>query len=453
MSAKSYKTFYACVIPSVLAFALSGVYTIVDGFFVGRSVGDIGLSTINIAYPVVSLLQALGTGIGMGGSVMYTLSRSSGKQDEAKRYLRCTTLLLLVVGVVLTVLLLLTMTPVLKLLGAAGEMVTLGTGYLKYIALGTIFQVFATGVVPIIRNNDGAKFAMGTMIAGFLCNIALDYLFVWVYEWSVAGAALATIIGQALTAAGGFLYLAWHKIPVWGLEGKGAGRCVRDILKIGIAPFGISFTPLLSQICMNRSSMQYGGEMAVASYACIAYVFTIVSLLVQGVGDGSQPLVSRYHGQKDTRAVLQTRKLAYGTAGVLAVLCMVGLYAVRGRIGPVLGASAATAENVARVLPVFLSSYLFLAFSRVTTAAFYATEKVGYSYTLVYIEPLLQVLLLSFLPRSMGMGQVGVWWTMPLAQILTAAVAAVLKIQTDRGTAQAVERDPSPPAQELDNGG
>ena len=126
MSAKSYKTFYACVIPSVLAFALSGVYTIVDGFFVGRSVGDIGLSTINIAYPVVSLLQALGTGIGMGGSVMYTLSRSSGKQDEAKRYLRCTTLLLLVVGVVLTVLLLLTMTPVLKLLGAAGEMVTLG---------------------------------------------------------------------------------------------------------------------------------------------------------------------------------------------------------------------------------------------------------------------------------------------------------------------------------------
>ena len=70
---KTWRAFYACVIPSVLAFALSGVYTIVDGFFVGRSVGDIGLSTINIAYPVVSLLQALGTGIGMGGAVMYTL--------------------------------------------------------------------------------------------------------------------------------------------------------------------------------------------------------------------------------------------------------------------------------------------------------------------------------------------------------------------------------------------
>lgn len=438
MNPKTYKTFYSYVIPSVLAFALSGIYTIVDGFFVGRSVGDIGLSTINIAYPVVSLLQALGTGIGMGGAVMYTLNHSSGKQDEAKKYLRCTTLLLLAVSVVLTALLFFTMTPVLRLLGATGEMVTLGVEYLEYIALGTIFQIFATGVVPIIRNNNGAKFAMGTMIAGFLCNIVLDYLFVWVYEWSVAGAALATIIGQALTAVGGFLYLAQHKIPVWGLGVKGIGKCVRDIFKIGIAPFGISLTPLISHLFMNRFSVQYGGEMAVASYACIGYVFAIVCLLVQGVGDGSQPLVSQYYGQKDTRAVLQVRKLAYGTAAVLAALCIVGLYAVRGLIGPLFGASVATTESVAAAMPIFLSGYLFLAFSRVTTAAFYATERVGCSYTLVYIEPVFQVLLLLLLPRFWE--QTGVWWSMPLAQILTAAVAVVLKIRTDKGWSGKRER-------------
>lgn len=435
MNPKTYKTFYSYVVPSVLAFALSGVYTIVDGFFVGRSVGDAGLSTINIAYPVVSLLQALGTGIGMGGAVMYTLSRSSGRQDEAKKYLRCTTLLLLAVSALLTVLLFAARAPILRLLGAAGEMAALGAEYLEYIALGAIFQMFATGVVPIIRNNNGAKFAMGTMIAGFLCNIVLDYLFVWVYAWSVAGAALATVIGQALTALGGFLYLARHKIPVWGLERRGTGRCVKDIFKIGIAPFGVSFTPLISQMFMNRFSMRYGGETAVASYACVAYVFAIVCLLVQGVGDGSQPLISRYYSRKDTGAVFRTRKLAYGTAAVLAALCMAGLYAVRGRIGPVFGASAAAAESVAAAMPIFLSGYLFLAFSRVTTAVFYATEKAGYSYTLVYIEPVFQVLLLSLLPRAAGLGQAGVWWSMPLAQILTAAVAVVLKIRADKNAA------------------
>ncbi len=431
MSKSHGKTFYSYVVPSVLAFALSGVYTIVDGFFVGRSVGDIGLSTINIAYPVVSLLQALGTGIGMGGAVLYTLNLSSGKQGEAKKYLRCTTVLLLAVSALLTVLLFFTMTPVLRLLGATGEMVTLGEEYLEYIVTGTVFQIFATGVVPIIRNNSGAKFAMGTMIAGFLCNIALDYLFVWVFEWSVAGAALATIIGQALTALGGFVYLAHHKIPVWGIETKGTGKGIKDIFKIGIAPFGISLTPLISHLFMNRFSVQYGGEVAVASYACIGYVFAIVCLLVQGVGDGSQPLVSQYYGQRKMKAVLQTRKLAYRTAAVLAALCIAGLYAARGLIGPLFGASAAATESVASAMPVFLSGYLFLAFSRVTTAVFYATEKVGYSYMLVYIEPVFQVLLLLILPRFWD--QTGVWWSMPLAQILTAATAAVLKVRTDTG--------------------
>lgn len=431
MNSKACKTFYSYVVPSVLAFALSGVYTIVDGFFVGNSVGDIGLSTINIAYPVVSLLQALGTGIGMGGAVMYTLSRSSGKEEEAKRYLRGTTLMLLAVSVVFTAVLFPTMEPVLRLLGATGEMVTLGVEYLQFIVLGTVFQIFATGVVPIIRNNSGANFAMGTMIAGFLCNIALDYLFVWVYEWSVAGAALATIIGQALTAAGGFLYLARHKIPVWGFQLKGIGREIKDIFKIGIAPFGISLTPLISHLFMNRFSVQYGGEMAVASYACIGYVFAVVSLLIQGVGDGSQPLVSQYYGQKDTTAVIQTRRLAYGTAAALAAVCIAGLYAVRGGIGVLFGASPETTQNVAAALPIFLTGYLFLSFSRVTTAAFYATEQVGCSYTLVYMEPILQVVLLLILPRFWE--QTGVWWSMPLAQILTAILALVLKLRTDKG--------------------
>ena len=136
MNKKQYKIFLSYVIPSVFAFALSGIYTIIDGFFVGNSVGDIGLSTINIAYPVVSLLQALGTGIGMGGAVMYTLNQSSGKNDVAKKYLRCTTTMLFVASIILTIALFFTMKPVLELLGATGKIVDLGIAYLQYIIIG-----------------------------------------------------------------------------------------------------------------------------------------------------------------------------------------------------------------------------------------------------------------------------------------------------------------------------
>lgn len=430
MKNKDLKVFYSYVIPSVLAFALSGIYTIIDGFFVGHSVGDIGLSTINIAYPVVALLQALGTGIGMGGAILYTLNSSSGKKESANKYLHTTTILLFIASIILMIILFLTMTPVLEMLGATGDMVKLGVDYLKYIIIGAIFQIFATGIVPIIRNNNGSKFAMITMICGFVCNIILDYLFVWVFEWSVAGAALATIIGQALTAILGIIYLIHHKISFIGSISKGLGKITKDIVKIGIAPFGLSLSPIISHLFMNRFSAQYGGEMAVASYACIGYVFAIVSLLVQGVGDGSQPLISEYYGKGGKQATIKTRKLAYYTSFALAMICMIVIFFLRGNIGSLFGASDTTTDNVANIMPIFLIGYIFLAFSRVTTSYFYATEKVGYSYTLVYIEPIIQVLLLLILPHLKG--QLAVWWCMPLAQIMTCIIAIILKYISDK---------------------
>ncbi len=430
MNSKLYHTFFSYVIPSVFAFALSGIYTIIDGFFVGNSVGDIGLSTINIAYPVVSLLQAVGTGVGMGGAVMYTLKLSIGENAEAKKYLYCTAAVLCVMSLVLTIILHIALRPILHMLGAVGEIEDLGVKYLKYIIIGAIFQIFATGIVPIIRNNNGANFAMAIMIAGFVCNILLDYLFVWIFGWSVAGAAIATVIGQAFTAVGGFAYLVYHKIPFLGIEIKNSEKEIKNILKIGIAPFGISIMPLISHLFMNRFSMQYGGKTAVAGYACIGYVFAVVCLLIQGVGDGSQPLISRYYSMNDEISVSEVQTLAYRTAAILSVVCMVVLYAIRGYIGLIFGASNLVIKTVSTILPIFLSGYIFLSFSRITTAAFYATERILYSYFLVYAEPIFQIVLLALLPYLWR--QTGVWWCMPLSQIITAMAAFILKIITKK---------------------
>ena len=114
-----YGLFIRYVAPSVLAFALSGVYAIVDGFFVGHSMGDAGLSAINIAFPVVSLIQSLGTGIGMGGAVIWAVKRGTESEEEAGRYVRGTLLLLLIFSVVSTVALYFLIEPILRLFGAA----------------------------------------------------------------------------------------------------------------------------------------------------------------------------------------------------------------------------------------------------------------------------------------------------------------------------------------------
>ena len=287
------RTFFRYVIPSVLSFALSGVYAIVDGFFVGNSIGDLGLSAVNIAYPIVAVIQALGTGIGMGGAIYYSI------------YL-------------LTISVFLLNGTLLRLLGANGELLALGKEYIAVIALGAALQVIGTGLVPFIRNHGGSLYAMVSMIAGFVTNIILDYLFVWVLEQGVAGVAWATIIGQGMTMLIALAYLLRNRQFTLDIPFAKFGKVPASIIKIGIAPFGLAMSPNISLIIINRFSIFYGGESAIATYACIAYVICIIYLILQGAGDGSQPLLSQHYGEKNFDKLKSTRKMTYGFAFLLS---------------------------------------------------------------------------------------------------------------------------------------
>ena len=424
-----YRIFLSYVIPSILAFALSGIYAIADGFFVGNSIGDIGLSTINVAYPVVSFVQSLGTGIGMGGAVLYSIRMAMGEKQKAAAYMDTTLQLLFCSSVIVTVLVSLLLTPVLRLLGAENELMVLGKEYLRIIVLGAVFQIFGTGLLPLIRNNGGSTFAMGTMIFGFLTNIFLDYLFVWNFAWGVAGAALATVIGQAVTMAGSFYYLIQNRLPLGRAFWKDLSLFGR-IVRIGLAPFGINMSPILSLIFINRFSMIYDGEPAVACYACISYVITILYLLMQGTGDGSQPLMSQYFGEGKWEAVKQIRFYAYTLSEGIILMGAGLLFWVREDIGMIFGASLPVASQVAKSLPIFLIGVMFLSFVRIITSGFYATANHLFSYILVYEEPVLLFILLLILPRFGG--QTYIWWSMTGAQVITAVTAFGLKTYSDR---------------------
>lgn len=423
-----FKPFAACVFPAVFAFALSGIYAIVDGFFVGRSIGDTGLSAINIAYPVTALIQAAGTGTGMGGAVMYSVRLAEKRDSEAENFMKGVFFYLALTGILLTVILFPLTDPLLSLMGADGELMKPGREYLSVIVLGSVFQVFGTGVVPLIRNQGKSVQAMYCMIGGFVTNIFLDYLFVWVLRLGMVGAAWASVAGQAVTMAGGLLCMRGQKIPV-GIP-RQALSVFFSIWRIGLAPFGITMCPMISLLLMNRASLQYGGSEGVACYACIAYVITIMYLILQGVGDGSQPLMSRFYGEDNKKEVRITRTMAYAAAAVMGVALAVLLYWCRNGIGVLFGASETVSLAVGTDLYIFLAAVPFLAFLRVTTAGFYATEQTRFSYMIVYGEPIFLALLLPVLPAWMGLK--GVWWSQTGAQILTALMGWGLKLWSDR---------------------
>lgn len=431
------KTFFKYVFPSILSFALSGVYAIVDGFFVGNSLGDIGLSAVNIAYPIVAFIQAVGTGLGMGGAIYYSIYRAEKKEHEARMFTAGALWLMLISSVILTVLVLLCCNPILQLLGATGNMLALAEEYIVIVTVGTALQIFGTGLVPLIRNLGGSFYAMIAMIAGFITNIILDYLFVWVWGQGVAGAAIATVIGQGVTMLIALVYILRKKQFTLKIPISKAGTVSASILKIGVAPFGLAMSPNISSIIINRFSASYGGEPANATYACIAYMICIIYLVFQGVGDGSQPLISQYYGERDFTRLKSIRRLAYSFAMLLAIIGCIIMYLTRGSLGLLFGASNEVNTEVAKIIPIFLVSVPFVAIVRVTTASFYASEKSALSYVLTFIEPILMLTLMLILPPLFG-GQIMIWWSTVIARILSAILALILKSHVDRHDLSAI---------------
>lgn len=352
------------------------------------------------------------------------------KEPQARKFVAGAMWLLIVASVVLTIITFLWATPLLRLLGAEGELLSLGKEYIAVIALGAGLQIIGTGMIPFIRNHGGSFYAMMSMVAGFITNIILDYLFVWIFHQGVAGAAIATVIGQGVTFLTALIYMLRYKQFTLSIPFSNIASVSKNIIKIGIAPFGLAMTPNISLIIINRFSILYGGEKAVAVYSCIAYIISIVYLIFQGVGDGSQPIFSKYYGEGNFSGLREIRKLAYGFGITLSLVSCIIMYIARNDIGVLFGVSAEVNIGVGQIIPIFLISVPFVAVTRITTASFYATEESIFSYVLTYIEPVFMLVFMFVLPPLFG-GQIMVWWSTVFARILSAVLSLVLKSRVD----------------------
>lgn len=419
---KLYKEFFQYVIPSMLAFALSGLYGIVDGFFLGNEMGDAALAAINVAYPITAFVQALGTGIGMGGAVQYTIHKAQKKTEDAAKCLGLTLILLFRSGVILTPILLTMNTPMLRVLGLQGELLTLGNEYITWIALGTLFQILGTGLVPFMRNLGNAYISTVAMVVGAVFNIVFDYLLIWVFHQGMKGAAIASVMGQVAAFVISIGYILWKKeridfkrVPV---------DLVKKILLIACSPFGLSFAPNITLIFVNLNAVAFGGDFAVTCYAPISYITYTIMLLLQGVSDGCQPLVSLFYGKGELDEAGKIYKMSRNFSILIGILSF-ALLTWQGRVVVnIFGTSVEVTEYVLQILPVFLIGMVFSGLSRAVISYFYATEKNTRAYILIYGEAVLLGLLLLILPRAVGI--MGTWVSIMLSQILVAMISQVL---------------------------
>lgn len=419
--------FWKYILPSMFTMLLSGFYSIVDGLFVGNSVGNDALAAINLVYPIQVILNASAIGIGIGGAV--ALSYYSGKNENKKadQSLGSTITLLIVTGVVLSIVLFFATPTLLELLGASDTIYEYAYDYIFVILCGGLLPVLGNGLSPLIRNYGKTIVATICMSSGLITNIILDYVFVFFMGMGLAGAAMATIIAQGVVAFSCLVFLFSSKLKELSFSCYiPSTSLIKRIITVGISPFGQTMIPCIMIVLTNWTCIIYGGNDALTIYSVISYVLSSAQLLLQGIGDGVQPLLSYYHGKGNKDVIHYLYKKAFFVSIGVSFVLFMSIYLFNEPLTGLFGVSNDLYTDTKLALIIMSLSFPFIGISRLTSAVFYASGRSKNSTFLIYIEPclLLPIFLIVF---SSLFQLTGVWCAYPATQVILSIVALVLQ--------------------------
>ena len=410
-------------LPTMIAFTMSGMYSVVDGLFVGKAAGDIGLAAINIAWPIPAVITALGVGIGTGGSVLYSNMMGKGDREGCRRMFNTTATLLVLAGILLSLFLFLVRDPLLQILGAEGEVLEEAQKYTGIIIAGGVLQVCGTGITPILRNMNLSFAAMISMVTGFAVNIGVNYYLMFPMGMGIRGAAWGTVTAQlvVLVISVAVLLKAYKEKARPALEGKLAAGIYRS----GVTAFGVSLAPTVALIFTNWQCLRYGGNAAVACYAVISYIVFPVQYLLTGIGDGVQPLLSYYNGAGKPAELAQVRKTARAGAGVLGVITMAAVFICTPHLARWFGLSDEAVVFFETGMRISALAFLVTGFVKFNLSYLNAVLKTKLAVILTFAESLIvSPAYLFLLPVAVGMS--GIWISLPATAVTMLVIYGII---------------------------
>lgn len=352
------KEFAKYAIPAVIGMVVSSLYNIVDGVFVGRGVGEMALGAINIVYPFVMLEIAITMLIAIGGANYFSTSKGRGDEKGANNiFLQCI-YLLVGIGVALNVLILLFTPTVCRLLGADDMLLPYAQDYIWWIALFNIVYMPGLGLSIFIRNDNAPNRELVGALAGTAVNIVLDYLFIMVFHMGIAGAAIATGIGQSVSVLIYLTHFLQDKRVLRFGRAKWQDGDLKKVLFGGIPTFLMEFSQSAVAFSFNLALMVHVGVVGVSYYSIVMYICSMFNMVLIGLTQGAQPIMSFRYGGGDIRAVKAVRNLAIRTAVLLTTIIYIAILFAGGTLASIFVPDSGVLTGMAAAM----MRYYFLAF-------------------------------------------------------------------------------------------
>ena len=294
-------------IPMTLAQLINVLYNVVDRRYIGHipETGMISLTGLGVTFPLIMIVSAFTNLFGQGGAPLCSIARGEGDIDRAERIMGNSFTLLLISGVVLSILGLLLKRPLLYMFGASDATFPYANDYITVYLIGSIFVMIGLGMNYYINSQGFARVGMSTVLLGAIANIILDPIFIFLFDMGVRGAALATILSQALSALWVLRFLCSSR-AILRLRLKNMrleAPIVKRITGLGLSGFTMSCTNSLVQIACNASLQQFGGDLYVGIMTVINSVREIISMPISGVTSGAQPVLGYNYGAGKGRRV------------------------------------------------------------------------------------------------------------------------------------------------------
>ena len=299
-------------IPAILAQVVNLLYNIVDRIYIGHmgDVGTMAITGVGLCFPIISLISAFTMLIAQGGAPRAAIEMGKGNIAKAEKILGSCFSTLIVLSVMLTTVFLLFGEKFLMLFGASESTIIYALPYMNIYVAGSIFVMFSLGLNMFITTQGFTKISMATVLIGAICNIILDPIFIFGLDLGVKGAALATIISQAVSAIWVLSFLTGKKTKLRIRKENLLPdmKILAPVLALGVSPFVMNATEAVINVAFNSSLQKYGGDIAVGAMTICTTIFQMVWVPAQGIGQGAQPIISYNYGAKNVDRVKQTFK-------------------------------------------------------------------------------------------------------------------------------------------------
>ena len=306
---------FQLAVPSITAQIINMLYNIVDRIYIGHiaQIGTLALTGVGVCFPIIILITAFSSLIGMGGAPQASIRMGEGNMKEAERILGNCSAALILLSAALTAFFLIGGQTLLRLFGASSDTLPYAIEYMNIYVIGTVFVMISLGLNSFISAQGFAKISMFTVVIGAVINIVLDPILIFGLNMGVRGAALATIISQCVSALWVLKFLTGKKttLKIRFSNMKLSGQILLPVLALGLSPFIMQSTESLLSICFKTSLLKYGGDLAVGSMTILTSIMQILSLPLSGLTQGAQPIISYNFGAGNKERVKQAFRLLF----------------------------------------------------------------------------------------------------------------------------------------------